>query len=37
MESDLGARQKLVGILEAQIREDVSGAFLELNLVLAFS
>jgi hypothetical protein len=31
MKSDLRARQKLVGILEAQIRKDVSGALFELN------
>lgn len=36
MESDLCARQKLVGILEAEIGEDVSGALLELNWFLFF-
>lgn len=30
MESDLRARQKLVGVLEAQIREDVPGTLFEL-------
>ena len=37
MESDLRARKKLVGILEAQIREDVAGAFFELNWFSSFS
>ena len=31
VEADLGARIELVGILEAQIRKDISGAFLKLN------
>jgi hypothetical protein len=30
MESDLRARQKLVGVFEAQIREDVPGTLFEL-------
>jgi hypothetical protein len=34
--SNLGTRQRLVGILEAQIREDVSGAFFELNWFSSF-
>jgi hypothetical protein len=31
MKSDLCPRQKLVGIFEAQVREDVPGAFFEFN------
>ena len=31
MESNLRPRQKLVGIFEPQVRENVSGAFFELN------
>jgi hypothetical protein len=31
MKSDLRARQKLIGILEAQVRKDISGALFELN------
>ena len=31
MVSNLRARHKLIGIFEAQIREDVAGAFFELN------
>jgi len=31
VEADLGTRVELVGIIEVQIRKDISGAFLNLN------